>query len=237
MTRPAGDDAETLAGRVRAGDRRALARAITLVESSRRDDQAAANRVLEILTPHAGNSIRIGVTGVPGVGKSTFIEALGNHVIDQGHRVAVLAVDPSSAISGGSILGDKTRMETLGAPAASLYPPLAGRPHAGRRHPAHPRDPAGCGGRRLRCRAGGNRWRRSVGDCRCRDDRHVRPAAAARRRRRAAGHQARHHGTRRPGAGQQVRWRAASRSRRALPPTIATPCASCSGAPVTGKFR
>ena len=72
-----------------------------------------ANRLLERVAPHAGQSIRIGISGVPGVGKSTFIESLGNPLIEQGHRVAVLAVDPSSALSGGSILGDKTRMETL----------------------------------------------------------------------------------------------------------------------------
>jgi LAO/AO transport system kinase len=72
-----------------------------------------ANRLLEILTPLSGQSIRIGISGVPGVGKSTFIESFGNHLIGQGHKLAVLAVDPSSALSGGSILGDKTRMETL----------------------------------------------------------------------------------------------------------------------------
>ena len=128
MPNPADSTADTLAAQVRAGDRRALARAITLVESARREDQAAANRLLELLTPWAGKSIRIGITGVPGVGKSTFIEALGNHVIDQGHRIAVLAVDPSSAISGGSILGDKTRMETLGRRLeAFIRPSPAGR--------------------------------------------------------------------------------------------------------------
>jgi len=121
-------DPQALAGRVRAGDRRALARAITLVESSRREDQPAANRLLELLAPHAGRSIRIGITGVPGAGKSSFIEALGNHVIGQGHQVAVLAVDPSSSISGGSILGDKTRMENLGRrPEAFIRPSPAGR--------------------------------------------------------------------------------------------------------------
>ena len=104
---------DSLAAELRAGDRRALARAITLVESAHPDDREPANRLLEILTPLAGKSIRIGISGVPGVGKSTFIESLGNYVIDRGHRVAVLAVDPSSALSGGSILGDKTRMETL----------------------------------------------------------------------------------------------------------------------------
>jgi LAO/AO transport system kinase len=102
-----------LADGVLAGKRRALARAITLIESTRGDHRAASSALLERLMPHAGNSIRLGISGVPGVGKSTFIEALGNHVIDAGHRVAVLTVDPSSAISGGSILGDKTRMELL----------------------------------------------------------------------------------------------------------------------------
>ncbi len=106
-------NAEVLAASLLAGDRRALARAITLIESTRADHMTAASLLLEHLIPHSGNSIRLGISGVPGVGKSTFIEALGNHVIDEGHRVAVLTVDPSSAISGGSILGDKTRMELL----------------------------------------------------------------------------------------------------------------------------
>jgi LAO/AO transport system kinase len=118
---------EALASDVRAGSRRALARAITLVESTRPDHRAQANALLHALLPHAGSSIRLGVSGVPGVGKSTFIEALGNHVIDEGHRVAVLSVDPSSAISGGSILGDKTRMERLSRrPEAYIRPSPAG---------------------------------------------------------------------------------------------------------------
>ena len=103
----------TLADRVLEGNRRALAQAITLIESTRRDHQAAANALLQRLTPYSGKSIRLGISGAPGVGKSTFVEALGNHIIDTGHRVAVLTVDPSSAISGGSILGDKTRMALL----------------------------------------------------------------------------------------------------------------------------
>lgn len=109
----AAEDTAALAESVQKGDRRALARAITLIESTRPDHRAAASELLEVLMPHTGNSVRIGISGAPGVGKSTFIEALGNHVIEAGHRVAILAVDPSSAISGGSILGDKTRMETL----------------------------------------------------------------------------------------------------------------------------
>lgn len=93
--------------------RRAIAKAITLLESTRADHRAQADELLTALLPHAGNSFRLGISGVPGVGKSTFIEALGLYLIEQGHRVAVLTIDPSSTVSGGSILGDKTRMERL----------------------------------------------------------------------------------------------------------------------------
>lgn len=98
---------------LRAGERRALAKAITLIESTRSADRLAAMALLETCLPHAGQSFRIGISGVPGVGKSTFIERFGLHLIDAGHRVCVLAVDPSSPKYGGSILGDKTRMEAL----------------------------------------------------------------------------------------------------------------------------
>ena len=119
---------EALAGDVRAGNRRALAKAITLVESTRADHQKAAQRLLEQLLPTTGAATRVGVSGVPGVGKSTFIEAFGLYLIGRGKRVAVLAVDPSSALSGGSILGDKTRMPRLAAaPEAFIRPsPSAG---------------------------------------------------------------------------------------------------------------
>jgi LAO/AO transport system kinase len=93
--------------------RRAMAKAITLLESTRADHRAQADELLTTLLPHTGRAFRLGISGVPGVGKSTFIEALGLYLIGQGHRVAVLAVDPSSTVSGGSILGDKTRMEHL----------------------------------------------------------------------------------------------------------------------------
>ncbi len=93
--------------------RRAMAKAITLLESTRADHRARADALLSELLPHTGRSMRLGISGVPGVGKSTFIEALGLFLIERGHRVAVLAVDPSSTVSGGSILGDKTRMERL----------------------------------------------------------------------------------------------------------------------------
>jgi LAO/AO transport system kinase len=118
---------EKLAAGVRAGDRRALAKAITLVESTRADHQAQAQRLLELLLPATGKAARVGVSGVPGVGKSTFIEAFGLHLLGLGKRVAVLAVDPSSARSGGSILGDKTRMPRLAtAPQAFIRPSPSG---------------------------------------------------------------------------------------------------------------
>ncbi|MEQ8227154.1 MAG: methylmalonyl Co-A mutase-associated GTPase MeaB [Rhodospirillales bacterium] len=105
--------ARDLSGKVAAGDLRALARAITLMESGRADHRTQAEALIRALLPSSGNSIRIGITGVPGVGKSTFIEAFGMALVDRRHRVAVLAVDPTSPRSGGSILGDKTRMEKL----------------------------------------------------------------------------------------------------------------------------
>lgn len=116
-----------MAQRILAGDRRALAKAVTLVESSRTDHREQAEALIAELLPHTGQSMRIGISGVPGVGKSTFIEAFGTHVTDQGHRIAVLAVDPSSKRGGGSILGDKTRMEMLSRnPAAFIRPSPAG---------------------------------------------------------------------------------------------------------------
>ena len=104
---------QSLAESVLSGDRRALARAITLCESTRLDHRKAAEALLETLLPHSGKAVRLGISGSPGVGKSTYIEAFGCMLVEQGHRVAVLAVDPTSQVSGGSILGDKTRMEEL----------------------------------------------------------------------------------------------------------------------------
>ncbi len=112
-----------LAAQIRGGDRRTLARAITLVESRRSDHRERAEALLEALAPAAGGAVRIGISGPPGVGKSTFIEAFGLHLTGQGHRVAVLAVDPSSQRSGGSILGDKTRMELLTRDTAAFIRP------------------------------------------------------------------------------------------------------------------
>ena len=103
--------------------RRAIAKAITLLESTRSDHRAQGDALLTELLPHTGRAFRLGISGVPGVGKSTFIETLGLHLIAQGHRVAVLAIDPSSTVSGGSILGDKTRMEHLSVhPQAYIRP-------------------------------------------------------------------------------------------------------------------
>jgi LAO/AO transport system kinase len=118
---------QALADGVRSGDRRALAQAITLVESSRPDHRDEALALLDRLLPHTGDSLRVGLSGAPGAGKSTLIEALGVHAIGSGHRVAVLAVDPSSTRSGGSILGDKTRMADLGRrPEAYIRPTPTG---------------------------------------------------------------------------------------------------------------
>ncbi len=109
------------------GDRRALARASTLIESTRSDDQAQAQALLAALLPRTGGSVRIGISGAPGVGKSTFIEAFGHHLIEAGHRAAVLTVDPSSKRGGGSLLGDKTRMSELAKnPDAFIRPSPAG---------------------------------------------------------------------------------------------------------------
>ena len=106
-------DIKVLAKELRSGHRAALARAITLIESRRGDHQEAARELMQALLPHTGKAIRVGITGSPGVGKSTTVDALGMFLIERGHNVAVLAVDPSSARSGGSILGDKTRMPRL----------------------------------------------------------------------------------------------------------------------------
>ncbi len=103
----------SLAAPLQAGDRRALAKAITLIESTRADHREQADALLTELMPATGGALRLGISGVPGVGKSTFIEAFGMFLLEQGHRVAVLTVDPSSTLSGGAILGDKTRMERL----------------------------------------------------------------------------------------------------------------------------
>lgn len=115
--------AGAIVGAPGAAQRRAIAKAITLLESTRADHRAQADALLTELLPHTGQSFRLGISGVPGVGKSTFIETLGLALIAQGHRVAVLAIDPSSSVSGGSILGDKTRMEHL-----SMHPQAYIRP-------------------------------------------------------------------------------------------------------------
>jgi LAO/AO transport system kinase len=117
------DGVDELAAAVRRRDRAALPRAITLVESTRPDHREQAQQLLLALMPDAGSAHHVGITGVPGVGKSTTIEALGMYLIERGHRVAVLAVDPSSTRTGGSILGDKTRMPRLAAHADAYIRP------------------------------------------------------------------------------------------------------------------
>lgn len=121
MTSPA-----ELAAAIRSGDRTALARGITLVESRRQADVDTADELLRILLPDTGKGFRVGITGAPGVGKSTLIEALGLRLCERGHRVAVLAIDPSSQRSGGSILGDKTRMTELSRRSEAFIRPSPG---------------------------------------------------------------------------------------------------------------
>jgi LAO/AO transport system kinase len=116
-------DLSSLAKGLRAGDRATLARAITLIESKRADHQRDAHRLVQELLPHTGKAVRLGLTGAPGTGKSTLIDTLGSLLTSQGHKVAVLAVDPSSSRSGGSILGDKTRMARLSVDANAFIRP------------------------------------------------------------------------------------------------------------------
>src|SRR5262249_9806937 len=126
-------DLARLAHGIRAGERAVLARAVTLIESKRSDHQKAARQLVQDLLPATGHAVRIGITGAPGVGKSTTIDALGTYLTGHGRKVAVLAVDPSSARTGGSILADKTRMARLPAPAhALLRPPAPAGPRGGR---------------------------------------------------------------------------------------------------------
>jgi LAO/AO transport system kinase len=120
-------DPPSLAEDIKSGNRTALARGITLIESNAEHDFQNAQSLLQQLLPHSGNSIRIGITGVPGAGKSTFIESFGSYLCGLGHKVAVLAVDPTSSLTGGSILGDKTRMEQLARnPRAFIRPSPSG---------------------------------------------------------------------------------------------------------------
>ena len=124
-------DPADLAACVVAHSRADIARAITLVESSRADHRAQASELITALTPHTGGSVRVGITGVPGAGKSTFINAMGTRLIERGHRVGVVAVDPSSRRTGGSILGDRTRMADLTASEAAFVRPSPSGRHLG----------------------------------------------------------------------------------------------------------
>ncbi|MDR1387484.1 MAG: methylmalonyl Co-A mutase-associated GTPase MeaB [Propionibacteriaceae bacterium] len=128
---PNQSNVEELASQVLAGSRRHLARAITLVESTKAEDRARARQLLRLVAQKKTEAVRVGVTGVPGAGKSTFIDALGVRLIEQGHRVAVLAVDPSSSRTGGSILGDRTRMGALAAADQAFIRPSPSGNHLG----------------------------------------------------------------------------------------------------------
>lgn len=124
-------DPATLAEQVVAGSRAQVARALTLVESSRPDHRAKARELLTLLRPHTGDAVRVGISGVPGAGKSTFINAMGVRLIERGHKLAVLAVDPSSSRSGGSVLGDRTRMADLAVTEQAFIRPSPSGNHLG----------------------------------------------------------------------------------------------------------
>ncbi len=142
-------DPKILIKGVRKQDRRLLSKTITLIESSRPDHQQLARHIVDELLPHTGKAIRLGITGVPGVGKSTFIESLGTLLVEGDHRVAVLAVDPSSSKSGGSVMADKTRMEKLAVEKKCVYTSVAVRGYPGRRGPQNTRNHARLRSRRF----------------------------------------------------------------------------------------
>ncbi len=169
-------DPEAVARDILEGDRRALAKAITLVESTRADHREQAVSLLQRLAPHAGKAIRVGISGAPGAGKSTFIETIGNHILDQGHKLAVLAVDPSSALSGWRQDPDGEALPTAGG----VYQAIPGGRQFGWGDTANPRDSTVMRGRRFWrgvCRNGG---RRTVRDHGSRHDRYVSVATIAR---------------------------------------------------------
>ena len=142
-------DVGKLARAIRAGERASLARAITLIESKRADHRKSAHQLVQDLLPQPGKALRVGITGSPGVGKSTTIDTLGTYLTERGHKVAVLAVDPSSTRTGGSILGDKTRMPRLANDRERLHPALALVRHARRRRRQNARNDAAVRSRRL----------------------------------------------------------------------------------------
>ncbi len=152
------------------GDRLVLARAVTLIESARDADRELAEQIVEDCLAHSGNSIRIGITGVPGAGKSSLIEALGRYLItEQNQKVAVLAIDPSSQLSGGSILGDKTRMTTLAASEMAFIRPIAFEGNRRWGCSTHPRGNAALRGSRISQHSGRDHRRRPGGNSGPRD--------------------------------------------------------------------
>ena len=207
-------DVDALLEGIRAQRRAAVSQAITLVESSKREHRSAARELLTALAEDDASgvrspAVRVGVSGVPGVGKSTFIESLGTRLTAQGHRVGVLAVDPSSIRTGGSVLGDKTRMAQAVGEPERLHPALAGRRHPRRRRPRHGAGDGGARGGGVRRGAGRDRRRRPVRGDRGRDGRHVPVPDPGPHRRPAAGDQEGHPRDRRRDRGQQGRRRPA----------------------------
>ena len=180
-------DVGRLTSDIRAGDRTVLSRAITLIESKRADHRRTAAALTQALLGATGKAVRVGITGAPGVGKSTTIDALGSMLTGQGHKVAVLAVDPSSRRTGGLNPCRQDPHGAAGQRRQCLHPPLTCFRHARRRGGEDPRDHAGVRGGGLRRRARRNGRRRPVGNRGRGHDRFLPRAHAARRRRRIAG--------------------------------------------------
>ena len=206
-------DVARLARDIRAGDRTVLSRAITLIESKRADHRRNAAALTQELLASTGKAVRVGITGAPGVGKSTTIDALGTMLTAQGHKVAVLAVDPSSRRTGGSILADKTRMANLANDANAFIRPSPASGTLGGVAAQNARNHAAVRGRRLRRDPGRDRRRRPVGNRGRRHDRLFPGADAAGRRRRVAGTEERRRRTCRHDRRQQGR-RRQSRARQ-----------------------
>ena len=200
-------DVVRLAEAVLAGDRTAVARAITLVESTLVGDRRNSRSLLARLLPHAGHALRVGITGVPGAGKSTLIDAVGTRLTASSHRVGVLAVDPSSAVTGGAILGDKTRMTRLAGEENAFVRPSSSAGFARRRHERHASGHHRVGGRRIRRGARRDDGCRPVRVSGARLGRLRVPVDAGGCRRRASGHEARFAGARRRVGREQSRRR------------------------------
>ena len=218
------------------GDVTMLSRAVTLVESIQPAHQAIAQEVIEKCLPYSGKSRRIGITGVPGAGKSTSIDVFGLHVLKQGGKLAVLAIDPSSERTKGSILGDKTRMEKLSQHHGAFIRPSPWQAHWGA-WLANTRNHSTVRSRRIQQHIRRNRRRRTERNSRPLHGRLLPAHTARRHRRRTPGHKTRHHGDGRRHRHQQSRWRQHRPPRSSPRRSSAAPCTSFPPPPADGSRK